>query len=61
MYSINDLASNPTTLYPIISTNSYHLTLIMAYCAEVQPRLIQGIRRGDGVSDCLNTHQRYKE
>ena len=29
--------------------------------AEVQPRLIQGIRRGDGVGDYLHIHQRYKE
>ena len=29
--------------------------------AGVQPRLIQGIRRGDGFSDYLNIHQRYKE
>ena len=29
--------------------------------AEVQPRLIQGIRRGDGVGDCLHIYQRYKE
>ena len=29
--------------------------------AEVQPRLIQGIRRGDGVGDYLFIYQRYKE
>ena len=29
--------------------------------AEVQPRLIQGIQRGDGASDYLHIHQRYKE
>ena len=29
--------------------------------AGVQPRLIQGIRRGDGVGDYLHIHQRYKE
>jgi len=29
--------------------------------ARVQPRLIQGIRRGDGFGDYLNIHQRYKE
>ena len=29
--------------------------------AGVQPRLIQGIRRGDGFGDYLNIHQRYKE
>ena len=33
----------------------------MASIAEVQPRLIQGIRRGDGVGDYLHIHQRYKE
>ena len=35
IYSINDLASNPTTLYPITSTNSYHLTLIVTYCKNL--------------------------
>ena len=29
--------------------------------AKVQPRLIQGIRRGDGVDDYLHIYQRYKE
>ena len=29
--------------------------------AEVQPRLIPGIRRGDGVGDYLHIPQRYKE
>ena len=29
--------------------------------AEVQPQLIQGIRRGDGVGDYLHIYQRYKE
>ena len=29
--------------------------------AGVQPRLIQGIRRGDSFSNYLNIHQRYKE
>ena len=29
--------------------------------AGVQPRLIQGIRRGDGVGDYLFIYQRYKE
>ena len=29
--------------------------------AKVQPRLIQGIQRIDGVGDYLNIHQRYKE
>ena len=29
--------------------------------AGVQLRLIQGIRRGDGVGDYLHIHQRYKE
>ena len=29
--------------------------------AVVQPRLIQSIQRGDGVSDYLHIYQRYKE
>ena len=29
--------------------------------AGVQPQLIQGIRKGDGIGDYLNIHQRYKE
>ena len=29
--------------------------------AEDQPRLIQGIRRGDGIGDYLFIYQRYKE
>ena len=40
------MASDPTTSWEI---------------ARVQPRLIQGIRRGDGVGDYLHSHQRYKE
>ena len=40
----------------------FHVLAIIFYiCAEVQPRLIQGIRRGDGVGDYLHIHQRYKE
>ena len=31
------------------------------YGAEVQPWLIQGIRRGDGVGDYLHIYQRYKK
>ena len=34
---------------------------IYSPCAGDQPRLIQGIRRGDGFGDYLNIHQRYKE
>ena len=31
------------------------------FTAGVQPRLIQGIRRGDGFGNYLNIHQRHKE
>ena len=37
------------------------LQLLDLKIAGVQPRLIQGIQRGDGVRDYLNIHQRYKE
>ena len=40
---------------------SLELYIQMPISAGVQPRLIQGIQRGDGVSDYLNIHQRYKE
>ena len=40
------MASDPTTSWEI---------------ARVQPRLIQGLRRGDSVGDYLHIHQRYKE
>ena len=37
------------------------VTNYMIKIAEVQPQLIQGIPRGDGVGDYLNIHRRYKE
>ena len=41
----------------------YFLNILISNTAEVQPRLIQGIRRGDGVGDLFIYLfiQRYKE
>ena len=54
--SINELV--------VISISTLDITLIpfaKLLPAEVQSRLIQGIRRGEGVGDYLHIHQRYKD
>ena len=52
-YSVMSNSLQPHDLHVRLPSLSQSPGVCSMLCAEVQPRLIQGIRKGDGVSDYL--------